>query len=208
MMRDLIYSPYMNFETVHQSKKMPITAFITLSAAMVAGTGGILVTSNASLQNAFGAQPFIRGVDWERRRSEEEKYAHTDLISKVRAAFGMNYTQLAYTLNVSRQAVHDWVKGSQPRTEVLTRLWHMEALGRSLDGLSAPRKRSLLLRPIMEGKNLLTLLREDADVRSSIQTLLENSLMIESISCNANPGQTRLKKVRRVSIEDISRVLS
>jgi hypothetical protein len=166
----------------------------------------VLSISNASLRNAFDARPFIQVG--ERRRLEERNYVHIDLISRVRGTFGMNYTQLAYALSVSRQAVYDWIKGSQPRAEVLARLWHMEVLGRNLEGLSAPRKRSLLLRPVVEGKNLLTLLREDGNAEAAIQALLGSSLTADSISIYASAESTRLRKVRRVSIEDVSRVLS
>jgi DNA-binding transcriptional regulator YiaG len=202
-----IYSPYL-YREPSQPKRMPITAFITLSAAMVAGTGGMLAANNVPSQSSFGAKPFIQILDWERRRLEEEKATHIDLITRVRAAFGMNYTQLAYSLNVSRQAVYDWVNGSQPRADVLTRLWHLESLGRNLHGISAPRKRSLLLRPAIENKNLLTLIREDGNVTQGIHNLLGTARTTDTIDIQASSAPTRRKKVRRISIEDISRVLS
>jgi len=205
-MSNLIYSPYINAENTYHSKKMPITAFITLSAAMVAGTGGGFAANNICPQSTFGAKPFIRFVD-SGRSPRGEISSHIALITRVRAAFGMNYTQLAYTLNVSRQTVYDWIKGSQPRAEALTRLWNMEALGLNLQEVSAPRKRSLLLRPVIEDKNLLTLLREDGDAASAIQSLLGNSLMDNS-DPKSTAAPSRLKKVRRVSIEDVSRVFS
>jgi hypothetical protein len=202
-MGNLIYSPYIGREVALQSKKTPITAFITLSAAMVAGTGGVLSTSGSPAHNSFGARPIIRVADWERRRLREESSSHIALITRVRAAFGMNYTQLAYSLNVSRQTVHDWMNGSQPRADVLARLWHLESLGRDLQEISAPRKRSLLVRPVTDGKDILTIMRANGDVALGIQTLLGNSLTIQ-----ANAVPSRLKKVRRISIEDVSRVLS
>jgi DNA-binding transcriptional regulator YiaG len=203
-MSQLIYSPYIELESKYQPKKIPFTTVVTLSAAMVVGTGGILVTNNSSLQNSLNAKPFIQVADRGRRRLEQEGTI-AELITKIRAAFGMSYAQLAYSLNVSRQTLYGWTHGTQPRAEALTRLWHMELVSTQMHKLSAPRKRALLLRPVVDGKNLLTLFREEGDVKAGIQSLLGTPNLE---SREAITAQVRTKRVRRFSVEDVSRVQS
>ena len=181
-----------------------IATFATLSAALIAGTGGCFVPSSMPLYAAMTAKPIILVVGREESSLPATRITTTQLVLNVRESFGLNFSQLAKVFGVARQTVYDWLQGAEPREQVLRRLWELDKLSSRVRALPIARRSSLLTRSILDGRTLLTLLEQNQDVEKGVFEL-ERQFAQSSQVLERTPRSPRAAKR---SVDQLSRVIT
>ena len=187
-------------------RNVGITAFASLTAALIAGTGGAYASSNLSLYPAAAVRPIIIVVDHDRRRPSQQRYvSKSQVLLKLRESFGLNLSQLARVFGVTRQTVYDWLQGAEPRASVAAKFWRLSEVAKQMDALGIARPSSVLCKPLEGQRTLLELLESDGPLEEAIAGL-PAFLSREATATHA--WRSRNNGKRRHDPESSSRVIS
>jgi transcriptional regulator with XRE-family HTH domain len=177
---------------------------ILLSTVLIAGTGSVCAIRNVESNNGFFGRPIITVID--RNLDSRSGHIAQKQLLRIRSAFGLNMSELARVLGVSRPALYSWIQGVEPRPDAIARIWALDEHAKTIASLKIPRVSSLLRRPILDGKNLLDLLTANqfvAEGIANIQQVIETDRPERSRIRAKRTGRPRLHRV-----EDVSNVLS
>ena len=176
-MSDLATAPPLTYKLPKANSPASFVFFLPLYASLVAGTGGVYHASAFLDVNAFTNTPLIRIDDSRRRSAAVTSVAYH--IAKIRSAFGLNMSDLANVFSVSRPTAYSWLQGTDPKPQLLARIWQMSNYADTIIALGLPRMHVLVKRPLANGTSLFTALQEGAGIDtaiSRIQSLSENEV--------------------------------
>lgn len=81
----------------------------------------------------------------------------------IRETLGLNVSDLASVLRVSRQTVYAWLEGDEPKPENFTQILRLKRVADEVVRLTIPRFEKLLKRPIFDGLSFLDKLKGSED---------------------------------------------
>lgn len=174
-MSDLATAPSLTYKFPTAISSASFVFFLPLYASLVAGTGGIYHASALLDANAFTNTPLIRIDENRRRAAVVTSVSHH--IAKIRSAFGLNMSDLANLFSVSRPTAYSWLQGTDPKPQLLARIWKLSSYADSIIALGLPRMHVLVKRPLANGTSLFAALQKGADIDtaiSHIKNLSEN----------------------------------
>ena len=104
-----------------------------------------------------------------------------DHLKNIRSELDPSISDMAHLFEVSRQMVYKWMAGgSEPRAATMQRI---QALSQTADRFSEAqldRPGSLLKLKAFDGKCLLDLLKEDADIQEPVQALIAEARKMDA----------------------------
>lgn len=117
-----------------------------------------------------------------RHSSEREKQADSNAaleirtiaerLRHIRKSFGLNASDMATLLGISRPTFYTWLEGQEPKTEATSRILRLSKMADDLANLGLHRPDNLIKRPMFEGGvSLFDLLQQGKDIRSHFETL-------------------------------------
>lgn len=89
----------------------------------------------------------------------------------IRQTLGLNVSDLASALGVSRPTVYAWLEGDEPSPENYKQIARLKRVADEVDRLAIPRFEKLLKRPIFDGLSFLDKLKESEDPTSFLRPL-------------------------------------
>jgi hypothetical protein len=137
---------------------------------MGVGTGGVLSP------DFLGSKDFgYRSYNADRVAISLKQAVHhspVEDLADLKAYLGATVTDIAYALNVSRQAIYDWQAGKALSPENADRLGEMARAGFTFHQTGFKPHRRLLLRALEDGKNTLDLIREGRSPNAILNQLI------------------------------------
>jgi DNA-binding LacI/PurR family transcriptional regulator len=118
--------------------------------------------------------------------------------------FGLNMTELAQILGVSRPTVYSWINGSDPKElGAKSLISKLSGYVETLRAGGITKSDVLARQPVSEGRSLIDLLKSGKDVTAvvaSIKATATNMVGVSRIKRDFGPAT----KVRRVRADEIS----
>jgi transcriptional regulator with XRE-family HTH domain len=148
-----------------------IVATAAIAFAFMAGTGGLTTAEYLQQRGDRGYKfvqiPAVVGLNVGVRLPVEN-------LKNIKAAFKPSMAELASVLQVSRQALYNWMAGENPSPECADRL---EDLAKAAElvaahGLDSP---YLLRRKIRDGKSLMEIIRDGGSAQDAARILIRVS---------------------------------
>jgi len=164
------------------------TLILTLSTAVLAGTGTAYTISQTTSPYFASATPIIL-VTRSSPASRNAAVIHHELLRHIRESLRLNMTELANVLGVSRTALYAWFQGSAPRPELLARLWQLNAYADRVSSLKISRLELLTKIPLSDGRTFLHALTVDENVGERIGEL---ELISKSQLTNATGSRRKM----------------
>lgn len=134
-----------------------------------AGTGGIMT--------AHSAARVLEQFYYPRIHVESSGARNTDIrspakhVANIRDVFAMRMSDLASVLGVTRPTVYAWLSGQEPKGEAVMRIQKLSHAADKFSRENITRLDKLLYRPILEGRSLLDILKENEDPLIALNTL-------------------------------------
>lgn len=101
-------------------------------------------------------------------KATEAPLAINEQIDFIRKELGMNMSELATSLQVTRPTVYSWAKGVEPQPVAVTRLTKLLLVAKDVEKLKLSRIDTLIRRPLADapfsGRSLLDLIVSNEDV--------------------------------------------
>ena len=134
------------------------------------------------------------------QRRKDGAYARTtaDLVRRIRDAFGLNMTELATILDVSRPTVYAWLNGQEPQPEAVARILRLSRAADRFSALGVETAISYVRQPMFEGASLLELLKSDADISSATAQISELAKRSEAVRHAPKGSGRRLRPIEQV----------
>lgn len=151
------------------SSHKTLTALVT--TAFLVGTGGHSTVDYIVDRHDRGYR--FGGIDKVPPRPAVVAHTPLENIAYVRNVLKPGISDLAALVGVSRQAVYDWLSGTQPSADHVSRLEDLSKAARILaaEGLSASAQ--LIKRPLVGGKSFFELVKEGDSAQSASRLLVQ-----------------------------------
>lgn len=94
-------------------------------------------------------------------------------LERVREIFSPAISDLARALDVSRQAIYNWMNGEQPKLEHLVKLRDLAQAADAVAESGIPVTGLLLKRKVIDGKNLFEIGKSGGSIRDAVQLLIK-----------------------------------
>ena len=98
----------------------------------------------------------------------------------IRDTFALKMSEIAQLFDVSRPTVYAWLDGSTPRPDVLARLAYLSKQAEKVNQAGITRVEHFLRRPLADGRSLLQLLKEGANIEQALSTIKHAAVEEES----------------------------
>ena len=137
---------------------------------LTAGTGGMMTAHSAcELQNHWLYCPPIQ-VESSASRAID-KYSPAEHVANIRDVFGLNMSDLASLLGVTRPTAYAWLEGQEPKAEATKRIQQLSCTADEIKKMNLSRLDKLVHRPILDGRSLFDLLKSDEEPLTAIVAL-------------------------------------
>ena len=130
--------------------------------------------SEALCRNRANLMRHSVGSKEQAHKSEKvETRTIAEQLCNIRKAFGLNASDLAVLLGVSRPTLYTWLDGQEPRTEATVRILGHTKMADEFASLGLRRPDNLVKRPLFEeGASIFSLLLQGKEIRSRFEVLL------------------------------------
>lgn len=161
------------------------------------GTGGALTSGCFQAMHSWPHNPNINIEIKNLERNSKDYYSPTEHVRLIKEALGLNMSELASVLDVTRPTVYAWLKGQEPKSEAITKIMSLSKVAERVRSLKIQRIDKLINRQIFEGKSILDKLIENEDVSKDLPVLAD-------IDVKENEARQSLKGSGKIfqSIED------
>ena len=153
--------PTTSFVPCSRITKQGVVAAIFPLVLLTAGTGGVMTARSAGELSSWVHNPTIHVARSLSRRIDTRSPA--EHVALIRDTFGLNMSDLACVLGVTRPTVYAWLAGQEPKPETLTHIRRISRTAEEVKGLKIPRVENLIHRPILGGYSLLDKLKANED---------------------------------------------
>jgi DNA-binding transcriptional regulator YiaG len=180
--------------------KPPIYLGLIVSLSLSAGTGGTFEAANLLAANALTVNPIIRVNEDRARRTQI--ITTVQHLQKIRQAFRLNMSELAYVFEVSRPTAYAWLQGVEPKTNMRLQALRISSYADDAFKLGIPRIELFAKRPLSNGSSLLESLKRDDNVLLALQEIksIADREAVEAQSLRV----TASKRSRRSNLEEVS----
>lgn len=160
--------PYAQNSIDHINPRVPIALGVPL-LILTAGTGGIMTPhSTAEVLNRF----YYPRIHVESSRDKKvDMRSPAEHVANIRDVFSINMSDLAYLLGVTRPTVYAWLAGQEPKGEAVTRIQQLSRIADKFNQSNIIRLDKLVLRPILNGRSLLDVLKTDENPVEALATI-------------------------------------
>lgn len=164
-------NPYLSSRVKHTSTyNYPIAIKLGIPLLILtAGTGGVMTAHSAAALDRWVYYPRIHVEPSSAKQVDTRSPA--DHVANIRDVLGINMSDLASLLGVTRPTAYSWLQGQEPKPEAVM---HIQSLSRMADEIkkaNITRLDKLVHRPILEGRSLLDILKTDEDPVAVLATL-------------------------------------
>ncbi len=139
----------------------------------------------------------------QRREPHSLRSVAADL-KHIRSTFALKMSEVAEIFNVSRPAVYAWLDGAIPKQDVLTRLMLLSKQAEQVNQAGINRLEHFLRRPLADGRSLLQLLKEGANIEHALSTIKQAAAEEELSRKLAVSRHSPTKKGDAASIDELS----
>ena len=139
----------------------------TMNGLTKEGLNEVLCRNRANLiRHSVGSN------DHANKSEEAETRTITEQLLDIRKAFGLNTSDLASLLGVSRPTLYTWLDGQEPRPDATIRIIRLIKVADEFANIGLRRPDNLVKRPLFEnGDSLFSLLQQGKDIRSRFEVL-------------------------------------
>lgn len=163
--------------------KVPSTTFVPYSsvakrgvivialplAILTCGSGGTLTARSAQELSRWIYSP---NINVEQQASFEiDTRSTAEHVAFIRDTFGLNMSELASILKVTRPTVYAWMEGQEPKTDALFQIRRFSRTAAEVQELRIPSIDKLVRRPVLGGYSLLDSLKANKDPLASLAML-------------------------------------
>ena len=181
------------------------TIIAPLFAAVIVGTGGgYSATSIGAAVNSLTRTALVPTASFVAKEASEVPDVTVACLLQIRDAFGLNMTELAIILGVSRPAVYAWFRGAKPKKEVTDALWSLQAAADEFKSIPTRNTRALLRRPILDGQSLFAILTSQKNVLKGVRELARQLSAGKVVTSLRASSEATSPKRRIYSAEEIS----
>ncbi|NJM77454.1 MAG: hypothetical protein HC852_18815 [Acaryochloridaceae cyanobacterium RU_4_10] len=92
-------------------------------------------------------------------------------VANIRDVFGINMSDLASILSITRPTAYAWLEGQEPKPEAILRIQRLSRTADEVKQMNMIRLDKLIHRPILDGRSLLERLRVDEDLSPALAEL-------------------------------------
>jgi len=142
---------------------------IILPLLLIPGSGGAVTPQGMDQLNRWVHNPSIR-VE-QRGRHKAETRSPAEQVSSIRATYGLNMSELANLLGVTRPTAYAWLNGQEPKADSLVHIHRLSVAIREIEELNIPRIDSLIRRPIFEGRSLIDKIKANENIFEALATI-------------------------------------
>lgn len=164
--------------------KHGVTAVVVHMLMLVPGTGGAMTPQSASQLGRWVYNPVIHVEPSSKGKYDQRSPA--EQISSIRDVYGLNMSELAALLGVSRPTVYAWLNGQEPKHDSLVHIHRLASATREIEDLQVARIDKLVRRPIFQGRSLLDKIKANDDI-------VEALTVIKSIAIKEGQARCRQK---------------
>jgi len=152
-----------------QKAKKGVAASVLPLLLLTPGSGGAMTAAGADQLNRWIYNPIIN-VEHSLRKGHDLRSPAAQ-VSEIRDVYGLNMSELANILGVTRPTVYAWLNGQEPKPESLVHIKRLSSATHQIKELNVVRLEKLIRRPIFEGKSLLDKIKSNEDIFEALATL-------------------------------------
>lgn len=145
-------------------------AHLFVATILATGTGGIIDFHSLEQYQSGNSSPSnilkIPAIE------SEPSTNPVEYIQRIREIFSPAISDLAKSLNVSRQAVYNWLNGEMPKEKHLAKLQDLAQSAEMIAQAGISMTGSLMKRKIVNGHNLLEVSQSGGSVLDAVQALI------------------------------------
>ncbi|WP_419627896.1 helix-turn-helix domain-containing protein, partial [Thiolapillus sp.] len=148
----------------------PVKLVVPLMITLTAGTGGMVTArSTTKMLNRWIYDP---GIHIEHSNEHKDDARTTaELVGAIRDALGLNMSDLAAVMGVTRPTAYAWLNGQEPRPDALKRIQELFRIADELTHYAIHRMDMLVKRPVFDGKSFLDRLLAKEDLTGAFAEL-------------------------------------
>ena len=197
--------PYRPYEPLAFSSGSPskLRLILPLSAALIAGTGGVYGAANVSYAASIVQNPIIVVRGHQPRR--EYLMSVAQQVMMIRDLLGLKMSEIAQIFGVTRPTAYAWLDGSEPKPDIKSKIHRVRRLVDDLRSVGIVRIDLFARLPLASGKSLVDSLRAGSGIEDAAAAVKRTAHQQE-IARSANIERGRGNRKRLVSLDEISTV--
>jgi hypothetical protein len=125
-------------------------------------------------------------------------------VELIRVTFGLKMSEVAQLFNVSRPAAYAWLDGALPKSDAMSRLSHVARQAEQVKAANIDRIGRFIRRPLQDGRSMLQLLKEGADIQNALATIKQAAAEDETGRKLSASRYSSAKKGDVASIDEVS----
>jgi transcriptional regulator with XRE-family HTH domain len=138
---------------------------------LTVGTGGVMTPHGVEMLSRWAYTPYIQVEHSEKKNVDIRSPA--EHVANIRDVFGVNMSDLAAMLGVTRPTVYAWIEGQEPKPEAVGRIQQLSRAADKFKPANIPRLDKLVHRPVLNGRSLLDMLKTDEDSSEAVALIKE-----------------------------------
>jgi len=136
---------------------------------LASGTGGVMTAQSAMALDRWVYNPRIHVEPSSAKQVEMRSPA--DFVKNIRDVLGINMSDLASLLGVTRPTAYSWLQGQEPKPEAVIHIQRLSRMADEIKEANVIRLDKLVHRPILKGLSLLDIVKTDGDIVKALATL-------------------------------------
>jgi len=151
-----------------QAKKAVIRVVVPL--LLLPGSGGAITARGVAQQKQLMHSPNI-SIDPHHVLMPVYERSPAVIIESIRTVYGLNMSELASVLGVTRPTAYSWLRGKDPKPESMENIYRLASVVDEIKNLRVPKVQSLLRRPIFEGRSIIDKIKSNEDIGDALITI-------------------------------------
>lgn len=127
-----------------------------------------------------------------------------DDVELIREVFGLKMSEVAHLFDVSRPAAYAWLDGALPKADAMARLTRVATQAQQVRAAGITRMGHFVHRPQKDGRSLLQLLKEGADIQDALSAIKQTAVEEETGRKMSASRQLRTKKGDLTGIDEVA----
>ncbi|MCW5589246.1 MAG: hypothetical protein KIT27_06235 [Legionellales bacterium] len=165
-----------------------IFAVDSILVFFIAGTGGMITPHSLTAYSRQVYEPRIHKESSD--LSNIDNRSPAEHLIFIRNILGLNTSELAAILNVTRPTIYAWQEGQEPKPEALMGIQQISKIAGKVQSFHIQRFDTLMRRPIFEGISLLDKLKRNEDITKHL-VVLKDLAEKENLGRNTKKGKNK-----------------
>ena len=166
-------------------------------ALLVPGTGGAYSPEGLANLDRWAHQSAVE-IQYRHRQDGAHARTTANRVRQIRDTFGLNMSELASMLDVSRPTVYAWLNGQEPQPEAVVRILRLSRAADRFSAMNIDGAVAYVRQPLFEGASLLDLLKSDMDTFQPIAQISDLAKRSEAIRHAPKASGRRLRPIEQV----------